>query len=104
MTNKAIVWELLFGTEVDLLRDPNKPANMAYINAMSRAEHDQMKAFVNGPGKVLINRWQEQIRTKMAQLMLSDVDCNCKVSIEIRKIRAMFDLVMEAEQLLNKEN
>jgi len=100
----SIVWELLYGEEFDRIPDPNKPENTAHLSAMAKAEREKMRVFVEGSGKVLFDRWKNQIRTQMAGLVSGrfEENCNCATCWEVRKIKNIFELVLEAQVLLTE--
>ncbi len=97
------MWEILFGEKYERIPDPNQPENTAHLSALKKAERQRMKAFVEGPGKVLIDRWKKQIRHSTISMLMTDPDCLCDVCRQVRKIRSIFELVLEAEEILNEK-
>jgi hypothetical protein len=105
LTNTDIAWEILYNEKLDSIPDPNKPENTAHINAVIRENRERLKKFVNGPGKVLVDRWKEQIRKETLGLIVApEEDCNCGVCKAIRVIRNKFELILEAEKVLREDN
>ena len=102
MQRAEIVWEILFGEPFEKYPDPNQPENTAHLSAMAKAERNRMKAFVEGPGKVLIDRWKKQIRANTIELLSTETKCDCELCWKTRKIKNIFELVLEAEEILSE--
>jgi len=102
---KDIAWELLYGEVPEKLPDPNKPENVAYINATARAEREKLKRFMTGVGAPLVDRWKDKVRSdNLALIANPSVDeCTCPSCLILREMRAVFKLLIEAEVVL-KEN
>lgn len=100
--SENLTWEIMFGEKFDYMPDINQPENTAFLNAQQKAEKQRLKQFVEGPGKVLMDRWKKQIRISTMTLFgMASSDCNCPVCWEIRKIKNIFELILEAETVIN---
>lgn len=97
-----VMWGILFNEDLEKIPDPNKPENTAFLSATKKAEIERMRAFAEGPGKVLFDRWKKQIRTDTISLLMSEPKCDCAKCWEIKKIRNILQLVLEAEQILTE--
>lgn len=98
-----IAWEILFGEKLDRIPNPNLPENTALLSAQAKQNRERMRLFVNGPGKVLIDRWKKQLKSGVISLFgMSKNDCNCEICWEVRKIKNIFELILEAESVLRE--
>ena len=94
----------MFGEEPEFIPDPNKPENTAFLNAKKKQQREQIRQFVNGHGKVLFERWKKQIQVStMALFGMASSDCNCPLCWEVRKIKNIFELILEAESVLREQ-
>jgi hypothetical protein len=100
-----IAWEILFNEELETIPDPNKPENSAHINAVVRENRDKLKKFMNGAGKVLMDRWRDEIKRQTLGIIVApEEDCNCATCRMVRMIKAKFELILEAEKILREDN
>jgi len=105
LTNTDIAWKILFDESLEAIPDPNKPENSAHLNLVVKENRERLKRFANGPGKVLFDRWKDQIRREALGLIVApDIDCNCAVCGAIKTIKNKFELILEAEKVLREDN
>jgi len=100
-----LAWNLLYNEDFEQILDPNKPENTARMNADQRAENEKLRVFVEGPGKVLIDKWKKQIKSDMLSLLAmpeQKTQCHCYACQIIQRVRNKFELLLEAEYIINK--
>ena len=98
-----VAWRVLYGQGMEEIPDPNKPENTAHLNAIKKAEKDALERFLNGQGKVLVDRWTNKIKQGIVMLITSDGgDCSCPTCMKIRDIRSLLELLMEAQDVTKK--
>jgi len=106
MTDKPtnILWKLLYNEDLEEIPDPNRPENTAHLNALKKADKEQLERFFNGYGKVLVDRWSKKIkRNLMAVVSNNEVEkCNCTNCMLIREVRSLIALLFEAQEVLDK--
>ncbi len=85
--------------------DPNKPENVAYINAKRKERKEAFRRLIDGSGKVLFEEWKKKIRNNNLAMLFIPADqlCNCTACTLIRDVQGMFKLWMEAETILTEE-
>ena len=100
----ALAWEVLFGEKYEIIPDPNRPENSAYIAAMQRQRADSIRHFAMEGGKVIYDEWRKKVRAEMlALLTVPKLSlCNCIACMIIREIRPRLELILEAEQILSE--
>jgi hypothetical protein len=100
-----IAWKILFGDAFDRTLDPNDPVNVPVIKAKQRQQVEKFKAFMHGPGKVLFDQWQTELRGKMFGLLSrEDTDCLCRACGELAEMRYLLKLIAKAQFVLEKTN
>ena len=99
-----LAWRILYGEDYESIPDPNQPENTAHLNALKKSETDALERFLNGSGKVLVDRWTDKIKQGMVLLISSELatDCSCATCMKFRQLRSLFELLMEAEDVLTK--
>ena len=97
-------WQILFNEEYESIPDPNLPENTAYINAKKEESRQDLLRFVNGSGKPLYDRWRDKVKKNTLALIASPIkDCNCMSCLQIRQIQYLFQLLLEAEEVLSED-
>ncbi len=101
----ALAWKVLFDEEYRHTPDPNKPENTAFFNAKKKRQVDQLKQFIDGPGKVLFERWKDKIKKNTLALICNPEvqKCSCSTCLLAREIQAIFSLLLEAEEALSQD-
>ncbi len=97
------VYKILWNDEPDIMPDPNKEENIPRLKAMRLAKVQGFKSFWNGPGKVLLERWQSKIREGVFDLLVGEIDCNCKTCNKIRELTTIIRMLTEAEIILRED-
>ena len=98
-----IVYKTLFGEDIEILPDPNKPENQPRLKAMRQSHDEKFKRFWEGSGSVLFDRWQGRIRGGVFDLLVAESNCNCESCIKIREMQTIVKLLAEAQFILDKE-
>ena len=99
-------WRILFGEDYESIPDPNLPENTAVINAKQQGRRDELLKFVEGAGKPLYERWSDKIKRDTLALIVSPLsqDCNCMNCLQIKKIQYLFELLLEAQEVIERKN
>lgn len=98
-------WKILFNEDYESIPDPNKPENTAFINAKQKQRREELLRFVEGSGKVLYDRWSEKIKRNVLSLIVSPgTDCNCINCLQIKKVQHLFELLLEAQEVIETKN
>ena len=104
MRGIATAWKILYGEDYKSIPDPNQPENTAHLNALKKAERDALERFLKGQGKVLVDRWTEKIKQGMVMMIASDTeDCSCATCMKLKQLRSLFELLMEAQEVLSEK-
>jgi len=98
----VIAWKTLFGEEFEDIPDPNKPENTAFINAKKKENIERFKRFANGSGRVMFEQWQRELRSGMFELLNTDIECNCVLSMQLYKLQYLLRLIVKAQNIINK--
>ena len=100
----ALAWKLVFNEEYEEIPDPNKPENTAYFNARQQERKDSIKRFLNGSGKVLYDRWNNDIKKETMSLLFMPKEkyCTCAACLILRDLRSKVEMVLEAEKILHE--
>ena len=104
---RQLAWNILYDEDFEEIPDPNKPENIPHIKALQRDEREKLKNFIEGSGKVLIDRWKAQIKAEMLSLLTLEAStplCNCGPCQQIKAIKNKFELLLEAEDILQEPN
>jgi hypothetical protein len=97
----SILWRLLFNEDLEEIPDPNKPENTAHFNALKKVERDQLERFLNGSGKVLVDRWQKRIKKNILTILSNpDKSCNCINCMLLRETRLLLEFIYEGQDIL----
>lgn len=100
----AIAWKTLFGEGYEDIPDPNQPENVPRIKAIRQQKIDAFRKFADGPGKVLFEQWQNELRVGMFDLVVNDADpCNCKLSVKTKQLQYLLKLICKAQAVLDEK-
>jgi hypothetical protein len=103
MRGIATAWRILYGEAYESIPDPNQPENTAHLNALKNAEKDALERFLNGQGKVLVDRWTDKIKQGIVMMIASESeDCSCATCTRLRGIKSLFEMLMEAQEVLTE--
>jgi len=97
-----IAWEVFFNEEYpEKILDINKPENSARMSAEAHEKAEKFKSFVTGYGKPLFDKWGKDMKAQVLAMIFNPVSnqCTCPVCLQIREIRKIFELLIEAEQI-----
>ena len=101
----SLAWLLLYDEELEEIPDPNKPENVAYINAKRKEKKEAFKQLMEGSGKVLFREWKKRIKNNNLAMLFIPANqlCDCAACMIIRDIQGMFKLWLEAETIITEE-
>ena len=93
----------LFGEDVEHIPDPNKPENVPVIKALKKQQIDSLKLFIEGPGKVLFQDWQNELRADMFKILIEEpTDCGCVLCSKRNQMQYLLKLIVKAHSLLEE--
>ena len=98
-----IMHKVLFNRLPKKIHNPNKPENIPRLKAEKSKKESDLKMFWEGSGKVLFEKWQEEITNSVIDIFSRVDDCNCKTSLKVKNVKAKIELIAEAQLILNKE-
>jgi hypothetical protein len=97
-----LAWKIVFNEEPEQIPDPNRPENLPYILAKKRERIESLERFISGTGRVLFEQWRVKIKKGLLALLVSPDDgaCHCSSCILLRQLRMIFELLLEAQRVL----
>jgi hypothetical protein len=100
--NTSMAWEILFNEKYENIPDPNKPENIPFFAARKRERAESLDRLLSGAGKVLFEQWRGKLKRGTLSLLVAPDDntCHCSNCMELRKLRMIFELWMEAQRVL----
>lgn len=94
----------MFGEDYEDIPDPNRPENVPHIKAVKQQKIDAFKRFAEGPGKVLFEQWQNDLRIGMFDLMTSDPSgCTCGMTYKLNNLQYLLKLICKAQAVLESK-
>lgn len=103
MGDLNLAWKVLYGEDRENVPDPNKPENVARINALAARRHKDLKVLFDGPGRPLLEMWRKNVMNLNMSLFAIPAGqmCGCPACEIIRKMQHIFGVWLEAEAILN---
>jgi hypothetical protein len=98
----AIAWKIIFNEMLEEIPDPNRPENLPYILAKKRERAESLERFITGTGRVLFGQWRDKIKKGLLALLVSRStdSCHCPSCLMLRELRMIFELLFEAQRVL----
>jgi hypothetical protein len=100
----ALVWQLIYGEELEKTPNPNLPENIPFMKALARDRREKLKQFVSGVGKPVIDIWKKQLREQNIVLLAMPYDklCACPACLLLRTIKPKLEMITELEMILSE--
>lgn len=97
-----LFWKMLLNEDLEPRADPNNPMDAPRMVAEQKQKVESLKNFMQGVGKPIVDMWVSRLKEEMVELLtFADVDkCTCRVCSDIRKMRAMIDMIMDAQMAI----
>jgi hypothetical protein len=101
----SIAWKIIFGEDYERIPDPNKPENIPYFTAQKRERQESLERLISGPGRVLFEQWRDKLKSGLLSVLVSPDDntCHCSACMQLRRLRMIFELWLEAQRVLEEK-
>ena len=97
-------WRIVFNEDPPQMPDPNRPENLPYIAAKMRERRESLERLMSGTGRVLFEQWRDRIKKGLLALLVApNESCHCSSCIELRELRIIFKLWLEAQRVIDEK-